>query len=216
MMNKADSILPDSMKIFPHFLGFDLAVKEYLDDLQLELLLVYMIDQVDARALPVLAQQFDVLGNKGWNLATTEQQRRDLLKRAIELHRYKGTVWAVREALKSIGFTDVVITEHVGGHWAKFRLNIDNQDVQLGDAAFQQIIAMVEEYKNVRSYLDSVNLQISTDDIIEFELEDEAFFNERIEADDDVYMSGGLFYDGSADYDGSNDHSSDADTTTIT
>ncbi len=214
MMNKADTILPDSVAIFPHFLAFDLAVKEYLDDMRLELLLVYFIDQVDARALPILALQFDVLGNKGWNLATTEQQKRDLLKRAIELHRYKGTVWAVRESLKSIGFTDVVISEHVNGHWARFSLTIENEAVVLGNSGFQQIIAMVEEYKNVRSYLDSVNMGITTQEEVVID-EDVAFFDEQILAEDIVYINGGLFYDGTADYDGSHDHSGDADTTSI-
>lgn len=215
MSNSTDTILPDSVAIFPHLLAFDLAVKEYLDDMRLELLLVYFIDQVDARALPILGAQFDVLGNKGFRLATTEQQKRDILKRAIELHRYKGTLWAVRESLKSVGFRDIVITEHVNGHWARFSLTIENQQVVLTNTGFADIIAMVEEYKNVRSYLDGVNVVLSTDDVIEFD-EDEAYVLEKITADDKIIFSGGLFYDGAEDYDGTNDHSGDNDQVTIT
>lgn len=215
MMNNRDTILPDSVAIFPNILAFDQSAAEYLNDLRLELLLIYFIDQVDSRALPLLGKQFDVLGNKGFRLATTDQQKRDILKRAIELHRYKGTVWAVKESLKSIGFRDIILTEHVNGHWARFSLSIENQDVILGDAQFADIIAMVEEYKNVRSYLDSVTVSLSTEDIIDIE-EDGAYFEEQILAEDNVILSGGLFYDGAEDYDGSFDHSGDADTVSIT
>lgn len=213
-MNSEESILPDSLRIFPHFAAFDLAVKEYLDDMKLELLLVYFIDQVDARALPILAHQWDVLGYKGWNLATTEQQKRDLLKRAIEFHKFKGTLWAVRESLISIGFRDVVIEEHVNGHWAKFKLTIENENVNLSTAGFAKIVAMVEQYKNQRSYLDGVFVVITTSDEIEFD-EDEAFVDEEILAEDIVLLSGGMFYDGAEEYDGERDHSGDADTVTI-
>lgn len=212
-MNKEHTILPDSVAIFPGILAFDIAVKEWIDDLQLEVLLVYLIDQVDARALPLLGEQFDVMGWKGWNLCNTDLERRALIKRAVELHRYKGTKWAVAEALKSIGFTDVVITEHVNGHWARFSLFIDNQQVTA--SGFEQIIAMVNEYKNVRSVLDAVNMQLSQDDEIVFADNDEAFANDEVNAEDVVYFSGAAFYDGTHDYDGTIDHSGDADTVTI-
>jgi phage tail P2-like protein len=215
MMLKEDTILPDSVAIFPHFLAFDLAVGEYLEEMKLELLLIYFIDQVDARALPILAEQFDVLGHKGFRLATTEQQKRDVLKRAIEFHKYKGTVWAVRESLKSVGFHDIVITEHVAGHWAKFSLTIANQQVILTDTGFADIIAMVEEYKNVRSFLVGVNVIIAVDDIVEFG-EEETSIEELISAEDTIYLSSSLFYDGTADYDGTHDHSGEADVISIT
>lgn len=216
-MISSDTILPDSVAIFPHLQAFDLATMEYLDEMKLELLCVYFIDQVDARALPILAQQFDVLGWKGWNLANTEQQRRDLLKRAIELHRFKGTIWAIKESLKSIGFLDVAITEHVNGNWARFSLNIDNEDVIITDDSFTKIIAMVEEYKNVRSVLDNVILQITvTEDAIIFEDNDQASVEEEILAVDVITFSSALFYDGTATYNGAHDHSADADQVTIT
>jgi phage tail P2-like protein len=213
-MNRQDTILADSLAIFPHMMAFDIAAKEYLDDLHLEILLVYLVDQVDARALPLLGKQFNVMGYKGWDLCNTDAERRALIKKAIELHRYKGTIWAVKEALKSIGFTDVVITEHVNGHWARFSLRINNQVVTAN--GFADIIAMVEEYKNVRSVLDAVVMELSADDVIEFGDTDEAFIADQLLAEDIIYFSGSVFYDGSEVYDGSNDHSGDADTVTIT
>src|SRR5438067_1619782 len=127
-MNNRDTILPDSVSIFKNIAAFDLSAKAWFDDLRLEMLLVYIVDQVRSEALPILAAQFDVLGFKGWALCNTDDDRRALIKRAIELHRYKGTPWAIKESLKSIGFTNVRIEEHTPDHWAKFRVYLENEN----------------------------------------------------------------------------------------
>ena len=164
------------------------------------------------RQSDVLGEQFDVMGYKGWNLCNSDTERRALIKRAIELHRYKGTKWAVQEALKSIGFEDIKITEHVNGHWARFSLDVDNETVVIDSAGFTKIIAMVEEYKNVRSVLDSVNIRITVnEDAIVFADNDSGSVEDEIEETDTIVFSGGLYYDGTENYDGSNDHSGDAD-----
>lgn len=74
-------------------------LSERLSQLDLSVLLVYLVDLVGADLLPVLAEQFHVMGDEGWLLANADDQRRTLIKRAIELHRYKGTTWAVKEVL---------------------------------------------------------------------------------------------------------------------
>ena len=48
------------------------------NSLETERLLVYLVDNVDASALPHLAEQFHILGNEGWLYATTEQEKRAL------------------------------------------------------------------------------------------------------------------------------------------
>lgn len=57
----------------------------------LSVLLIYFVDTVDASVLVHLAQQFDVLGCKGWQFLTTEEQRRQLIKDAVRYHRLAGT-----------------------------------------------------------------------------------------------------------------------------
>lgn len=214
-MVKADSILPDSVAIYPHLLAFDLAIKKQMDKLQIEDVFVFIVDNITATALPLLAAQFDVLGYKGMRLAQTEQDQRNLIKRAIELHRFKGTPWAVREALKSIGFTDVEIVEHVDDHWAKFRIVITNENIQLTDESAADIIAMVNEYKNTRSHLVDVQMTLLFEDEITI-TDDFADVLAEISADDAVTLSGALFYDGTGTYDGEYDHSGDTDVVTIT
>ena len=69
---------------------------ERFAQLDLTALMVYLVDLVDASALPALAEQFHVQGLEGWLFTTDEREKRELIKQAIELHKYKGTIWAVR------------------------------------------------------------------------------------------------------------------------
>ena len=64
-------------------------------DLDTDVLLVYLIDSVNESALVHLAEQFHIMGNEGWLQTRNEAEKRDLIKRAIEIHRYKGTKYAL-------------------------------------------------------------------------------------------------------------------------
>jgi P2-related tail formation protein len=213
-MSSVDTILPDSVSIFKNIEAFDLAAKQWIDQLKIEAVLVYLIDQVDPAALIVLAEQFDVLGYKGWKLATTDADRRALIKRAIELHKYKGTIWGVVEAMKSIGFTDAIILEHISGHWANFKVQLFNQSAPITPTSIAELRLMIEEYKNTRSNLVDIFIQIDAVDV--FETEDEIGAAEEVAVLDFLYLSAKLFYDGSGNYDGSFDHSGDSDVITAT
>lgn len=171
------NILASSIAGIEHLAAFDEMVEERLANLNIEAVLIYLIDTVDSDALPILAEQFDVLGYKGYGLATTELERREVIKKAIELHRYKGTPWSIKEALKAVGYYDAQIDEgltglvyydgtwnHNGsqlygpGHWADFSVIIDigsTQGITAQTAA--AAVALINEYKNVRSRLRYLN-----------------------------------------------------------
>lgn len=215
-MTDNETILPDSIAIANDVRAFDVAVKQQLATVDISKVLVYMVDEVDARALPVLADQFDVLGYKGMRLTQTVDDQRKLIKKAIELHRYKGTVYGVKEAMKAVGFADAVIVEHVSGHWANFSVNLLNAGYGITAETIANLIKMINEYKNTRSNLVLVNMDLLVEDEMAFnDLSgtdyDEADINENFESDDNLIMSNNLLYDGSGDYDGSYDHSGDSD-----
>lgn len=86
-----------------------------LQQIDLTPLLVYLIDLTEARALPHLAEQFALTGDNGWQLAESEEAKRKLIKSAIELHRLKGTPWAVREVIRNLGFGEVQLLEGSAG-----------------------------------------------------------------------------------------------------
>lgn len=76
---------------------------------------VYLVDQVKASMLPVLADQFSLLDEAAWHLAESEEARRELVKNAIHLHRAKGTPWSIREVIRLLGFGKVRIQEGLAG-----------------------------------------------------------------------------------------------------
>ncbi len=100
-------------------------------------------------------------------LALSEAAQRELLKSAIALHRFRGTPWAIKQALASLGWEQVILLEGQaswGGvaypsnqGWAVFRVLIElaaGQEVSTGAAA--TAVAAVNFFKPARSWLDSV------------------------------------------------------------
>lgn len=84
-----------------------------LESLPVEKALTHLVDAVDERLLPALAYGWHVTDLEGWRLADTPDKRRQLLRRAIALHRRKGTPWAIKEALKQVGFEVEIIDRTV-------------------------------------------------------------------------------------------------------
>lgn len=212
-MTNNGTIIADSISSVPHLAAFDLLVKKRFTELELDKLLVYIIDTVNADAIPYLAKQFDVLGYKGFRLATNETEQREIIKKSIELHRYKGTLWAVREALIAIGFGEAVIEEHVEGHWANFRITIDLGTQGLGVAQIEDLRKMVEEYKNARSHLVDISYTISFEDnviVIDESNDAQASIDE-----DAVTLGGGFLHNGEVLRNGSRNYSRDTDVLTI-
>lgn len=179
------AIIASGIAHVPHLAAFDDMVKSRLESIDLSAMLVYVVDSVPASALYYLAAQFDVLGWKGWNLAQTDADRRELIKRAIELHRYKGTIWAIKQAVKSVGFDNCEVIEHVGldydgavvhdgsevyagGHWANFRVKITVPgNVEVNTETFELVRRLVLEYKNARSNLVDITFKTAiTDELL--------------------------------------------------
>jgi P2-related tail formation protein len=162
-----------------------------LEDIDTSLVLMNLIDTCPVKALPYLAEQFNILsGFKGWRFATTEQMQRDLLKRAIELNTHAGTPYAIKEVLKLIGVVgQIEIQERLvitydgswsfdglvfyGNHVAYFRVIIDISN--LGNIDIEDIRGVILEYKAVRNRLFDISYRIpafvetlqSADDLVQ-------------------------------------------------
>lgn len=179
-----DILLASGISNQPHLSAFDQVVSERLTALELEKLLIYVIDLVDEDALYPLAVQFDVMGVGGWELCTTVEEKRTLVKRAIELHRYKGTPYGIKRALESVGFPGSLIVEGFGeiydgdadfdgsiyyskNNWANFRV-IVNLGNDKGISAEQTFLLerVIKEYKNVRSHLVDIVWRADLEDAI--------------------------------------------------
>ena len=183
------------------------ALLELLDrqsEIDLSVVDVIDVDNVDASALVHLADQYNVLGYRGWLLCETEETKRNLIKESINLHRYAGTPWAIETAIKAVGFDGAEITEnpgstydgvidydaeenHDGRFWGAFIVDLNAGDGPLSNARVLLVERLIEEWKNVRSHL----LRL-----IAFR---PLLHNGNIIGADD-------FYDGSYNYDGSIDY----------
>ncbi|AVO62353.1 phage tail protein [Pseudomonas chlororaphis] len=86
-------------------------LNETFDSLDINAMLVYLVDLVKPQLLPVLADQFSLIDEAAWLLAESDDAKRNLIKSSAELHRYKGTPWAIREVIRLLGFGEVTIQE---------------------------------------------------------------------------------------------------------
>jgi len=207
------NILASGISDRPHFAAFDSVAEKRFSEFELGKLLVYIIDTVDATAIPALAEQFDVLGYKGMRLATTEAQQREVIKRAIELKRYKGTVWALKEALRTIGYPSAVISESVGvgeNGWAEFRIALDGGNNIISPSSIDDVIKNVEEYKNARSHLVGVSFSIDLG-IDSIGIADESVENPTVINEDTLTVGSDFKYNGAYTFNGAKNYSSDSD-----
>lgn len=185
----AKKIIASAVRQIKHIADFDELIKQRMDGIDMNALFVYMVDTVDSKALIYLADQFDVLGFKGWALAQTDPEKRELIKSAIELHKHKGTAFAIRraisQAISAIQYNDITIQERVnlGGifhnglfyrngsrfrgqtHWTNFRVFIDiaHYGALTVDIEFL-ILQLILAYKNERSHLLNLSFGFQTEE----------------------------------------------------
>ena len=203
-----DKILPPNLSNIGHIDALEQTIRNMFDSIDTEAAMMYMVDTVAVSALPFLAEQFDVLGYRGWKLAVTEADKRTLIKQAIAIKKRMGTVWAIKQALLAVGYGSAVLTEGVNlgdpdTDWANFQI-----DVSLGATAGldadtpQELTRLILEYKPARSYLVAISFNVNG--IIESVDEPLEELNYEYHTDlADTLFTGGLKYDGSKKYDGS-------------
>jgi len=115
-------------------------------------LLVYLIDQVEESALPFLAWQFHV---EGFDQAKSIEEKRNLIKNAIELHRHKGTPYAIKKVFQALNL-DATLEEWFTYHGDEYKFKVLVKSVIQDEATYRRFIELINEYKNVRSWLDTI------------------------------------------------------------
>lgn len=105
-----DRLAPDVIALDPR-LGPLAEATQRIEQLPLDGLLTYLVETVPAAYLPELARQFHIGPMEGWQFVSGDQERRRLIREAIALHRKKGTPWAIKEALKQVGFEVEIIDQ---------------------------------------------------------------------------------------------------------
>jgi hypothetical protein len=109
MMAKTKDLYPPNLQGFNNLDALSGSIDEVFSiQKDIDKLLVYIIDRVDASALDFLAWQFHL---EGYQFATTDAQKRAMIKKAIELHKYKGTPYALKNAAIMAGSKVLKLTE---------------------------------------------------------------------------------------------------------
>ncbi len=213
-----------------HLSVFDAMAEARFAALDIDAVMVYLISNVKASALPFLAEQFNVSGYKGAILASNETELRDLIKKAIELHRKKGTPYSIKEALRVLGYQNVVIYERLQGAtyngqysyngsisynqpgWATFRVLLDAASSGIVSAADIAVISeVINVYKNARSHLIDVSFGYYLDDAVAYTDE----LDIAVIADFASY-AGAVRYNGQMTYNGANSYSGGSDDLNVT
>ena len=109
------SILPPSSTATERALELSLARPEALP---VDAASLWTPETCPASFLPWLAHSLSV---DDWDAGWSEQTQRDVIAASVEIHRRKGTVWAIKAAMAAMGYGDATIIEGwqtmVGGPW---------------------------------------------------------------------------------------------------
>lgn len=116
------------------------------------------IDDLDEPLLDILAADLKV---DWYDYEGTIEEKRKTIRECIDVHRYKGTKYAVETALKGV-YENVMVSEwfEYGGEPYHFKVTIydSTNDVEKRS----RILDKIKCYKNLRSVLDDVVFMIGS------------------------------------------------------
>lgn len=142
---------------------FDEICEERFGNLNLDAVLVSIIDNVPSDALPHLAEQYHITGNEGWLQALSEAEKRNLIKSAIKMHRYKGTKYAIEEIFNTLNIVgNVKEWFNYGGKPYYFKVILQIFNRSINEETETKLRALIDEYKNERSWLEQIEFFLSS------------------------------------------------------
>lgn len=121
---------------------------------------VWNADTCPPALLAWLAWAFSV---DQWDASWTVAQQREVIRRSVEVHRYKGTIGAVRDALAAL-LIDAQVQEWFNQTPAAdpytFRLLLEVDQAGIDQATAAALLGVIERTKNLRSHLAEVALTV--------------------------------------------------------
>lgn len=100
-----------------------------------------------------------------WDATWTDQQKRSAIKASMALHRYKGTIGAVQDALGSLFYSARVqewFNQIPQADPYTFKLLLEADQVGITQQAIQSLFAVIERTKNLRSHMQDVQVIAKT------------------------------------------------------
>ena len=100
-----------------------------------------------------------------WDSTWSEAQKRQIIQSSLDVHRHKGTIGAVKEALTALGI-EVLVQEWFNqipeGNPYTFKVLLQADQTGISQEAINTLFAVIERTKNLRSHLDKVQVVAKT------------------------------------------------------
>ena len=152
-------LLPASLKNNKDIIKFSSIIDNYLSNIDniIDKLTIYArLDDntLEEHYVDALAKTFHLLANESYRFAGTTEQKRELVRNALILHRTKGTKYAVERVCNILDMKEAKLTEWFedDGEPYTFKINANAFD-GLNQETIRLLYAMVDEFKNVRSHV---------------------------------------------------------------
>lgn len=110
------------------------------------------IDELPESVLDALAWQFHM---DVYDDAAGIEEKRAAVKAAVQYHRYKGTVWALKTAVTSMA-PQCQVLEWFDYHGKPYHFKLSTDGVIDSTKAWRDLIQTIKDAKNVRSRLDGI------------------------------------------------------------
>lgn len=137
-----------------------------LADLPVPLRELWSPDACPLALLPWLAWAYSV---DQWDSRWTEAQKRAVVRNSLFVHRYKGTLGAVERAIGALGYTVRIVEwfdDTPRADAFTFRVDIHIADTGIDEPMYATMERLVNDAKNVRSYLSGLRLVARTDGLL--------------------------------------------------
>lgn len=116
-------------------------------------------DTCPAELLPWLAWAYSV---DAWDVEWTEQEKRDVIRASLDVHKHKGTIGAIDRALKPLGYLIEVIewweTTPKGEPYT-FSIVMGTGSKPVTEELYKKAERIVLTYKNLRSHLKALTVK---------------------------------------------------------
>ncbi len=131
-----------------------------LDEVPAPIRDIWNADTCPPNLLAWLAWAFSV---DEWDGRWTDAQKREFVKRSVEIHRRKGTIGALKDALAALE-VDVQVQEwfaqEPAGAPFTFRVLLEADQTGFGQEGFASLFEVIMRTKNLRSHLSEIALTV--------------------------------------------------------
>ncbi len=149
------SLLPENLQDLSS-LTIEKIMKEYLAE-DIKPVLILTMNNAPDSFLPFLAEMFHCLGYEGYLGAQTRNEKISIIKKSVYAHKTKGTVFAIKNILKSMNVNARLINwyEYEGRpHSYKLEIGFTNKPVD--KEKIHLLLKQIKEYKQLRANPETV------------------------------------------------------------